>query len=144
ALYGRRVRMSASKMDKYRSCHFSYFMEYGLEAKPRESAGFHAPEYGTFVHYVLEQVLRTLTEDGSRPIPQDVEQSTLRVLTRETVERYVAEELGGLEGESARFRYLFRRLLRAVYAVVENAVDELSRSDFQPVAFELGFGQGKE
>ena len=131
-------------MDKYRSCHFSYFMEYGLEAKPRESAGFHAPEYGTFVHYVLEQVLRTLTEDGSRPIPQDVEQSTLRVLTRETVERYVTEELGGLEGESARFRYLFRRLLRAVYAVVENAVDELSRSDFQPVAFELGFGQGKE
>ena len=144
ALYGRRVRMSASKMDKYRSCHFSYFMEYGLEAKPRESAGFHAPEYGTFVHYVLEHVLRTLTEDGSRPIPQDVEQSTLRVLTRETVERYVTEELGGLEGESARFRYLFRRLLRAVYAVVENAVDELSRSDFQPVAFELGFGQGKE
>ena len=26
ALYGRRVPMSASRMDKYKSCHFSYFM----------------------------------------------------------------------------------------------------------------------
>ncbi|MGE4276895.1 MAG: PD-(D/E)XK nuclease family protein, partial [Lawsonibacter sp.] len=29
-LYGRRVPMSASRMDKYKSCHFSYFMRYGL------------------------------------------------------------------------------------------------------------------
>ncbi|MBM6870985.1 exodeoxyribonuclease V subunit gamma [Pseudoflavonifractor phocaeensis] len=145
ALYGRRVPMSASRMDKYRSCHFSYFMEYGLRARPRESAGFHAPEYGTFVHYVLEHVLGALTEKGARPVPAQGEDLTaLRELTRQAVERYVKEELGGLEGESARFRYLFRRLLRAVYAVVENAVEELNRSDFQPVAFELGFGRGKD
>ena len=49
ALYGRRVPMSASRMDKYKSCHFSYFMQYGLKAEPRRAAGFQAPEYGTFV-----------------------------------------------------------------------------------------------
>ena len=58
ALYGRRVPMSASRMDKYKSCHFSYFMQYGLKARPRKPAGFQAPEYGTFVHYVLEHALR--------------------------------------------------------------------------------------
>lgn len=57
-LYGRKVSMSASRMDKYKSCHFSYFMRYGLQAEPRKPAGFTAPEYGTFVHYVLEHVLR--------------------------------------------------------------------------------------
>ena len=57
-LYGRRVAMSASRMDKYKSCHFSYFMRYGLKAEPRKPAGFTAPEYGTFVHYILEQVLQ--------------------------------------------------------------------------------------
>ena len=56
-LYGRKVSMSASRMDKYKSCHFSYFMRYGLQAEPRKPAGFTAPEYGTFVHYVLEHVL---------------------------------------------------------------------------------------
>ncbi|MCI6255119.1 MAG: exodeoxyribonuclease V subunit gamma [Clostridiales bacterium] len=144
ALYGRRVPMSASRMDKYKSCHFSYFMQYGLKAKAREAAGFHAPEYGTFVHYVLEHVLRTLTEEGTVPVPRELERDKLRRLTRETVDRYVKEELGGLEHETPRFRYLFSRLLRSVYAVVDNVVEELQSSDFQPIAFELGFGSNKD
>ena len=134
ALYGRRVPMSASRMDKYKSCHFSYFMEYGLKAKPRKSAGFQAPEYGTFVHYVLEHVLR---ERRDKEIPT-------RQTVSAVVERYVREELGGLEGETPRFRYLFRRLEKSVYAVVENVCQELARSDFQPIAFELGFGRDQD
>ena len=134
ALYGRRVPMSASRMDKYKSCHFSYFMEFGLKAKARKPAGFQAPEYGTFVHYVLEHVLRERQGDE---IPTRQQVSAV-------VERYVKEELGGLAGETPRFRYLFRRLEKTVYAVVENVCQELARSDFRPIAFELGFGAGKD
>ncbi len=134
-LYGKRVPMSASRMDRYKSCHFSYFMEYGLRAQPREPALFKAPEYGTFVHYVLQQVLQS---EGWRP---GMDRKALRALTDEMVERYTAEELGGLENESARFRYLFQRLRKTVYAVVENVTEELERSDFRPIAFELGFGR---
>ena len=144
ALYGREAPMSASRMDKFKSCHFSYFMQYGLKAKARRPAGFQAPEYGTFVHYVLEHVLRALTGDGSVPVPRELDREELRALTKTMVDRYVREELGGLERETPRFRYLFRRLLRSVYAVVENVTEELSRSDFQPIAFELGFGEHKD
>lgn len=144
-LYGREVAMSASRMDKYKSCHFSYFMRYGLAAEPRKPAGFTAPEYGTFVHYVLENVLQdkmfTQTvipgmEDGDR-------KKKLRRLTKQAVERYVAEELGGLEGQSPRFQYLFRRLLRSVQAVVDNVAEELLGSKFKPISFELGFGKSE-
>ena len=141
ALYGRRVPMSASRMDKYKSCHFSYFMQYGLKAEARKAAGFQAPEYGTFVHYVLEHVLRACQERGG---VKEVSQEELRALAREVVERYVAEELGGLEHETARFQYLFRRLLKSVFAVVDNVAEELRASQFQPISFELGFGAGKD
>ncbi len=134
ALYGARVPMSASRMDQYKSCHFAYFMRYGLKAEPRRTAGFQAPEYGTFVHYVLEHVLQHPLED----------KAARRALTKEVVERYVREELGGLEQETSRFQYLFKRLLKSVYAVVDNVAEELLRSDFKPVAFELGFGTGKD
>ena len=150
ALYGRRIPMSASRMDKYKSCHFSYFMQYGLKAQPRKAAGFAAPEYGTFVHYVLEHVLqhelcRNLPPCGEEEtnLPPDWKKA-LRRLTKETVDRYVREELGGLEGQSDRFRYLFGRLLRSVYAVVENVVQELRCSKFRPISFELGFGRGPD
>ena len=142
-LYGRKVPMSASRMDKYKSCHFSYFMRYGLRAEPRKPAGFTAPEYGTFVHYVLEQVL----QDGmfqQTAIPGMEEETghldRLRRLTQEAVERYIQEVLGGLENQSERFQYLFRRLLRTVQAVVENVAGELAVSRFKPISFELGFG----
>ena len=146
-LYGRRVAMSASRMDKYKSCHFSYFMRYGLAAEPRKPAGFTAPEYGTFVHYVLEHVLQD--EMFSQTVlpgmaDEDARKRKLRRLTKQAVDRYVAEELGGLEGQSPRFQYLFRRLLRSVQAVVDNVAEELLSSQFKPVSFELGFGEGKD
>ena len=64
--------------------------------------------------------------------------------SREAVKRYVAEELGGLEGQSPRFQYLFRRLLRTVQAVVDNVAEELMSSKFKPISFELGFGRGQD
>lgn len=134
ALYGRHVPMSASRMDKYKSCHFSYFMQYGLGAKARKGAEFAATDYGTFVHYVLENVLR---ERKGREVPGREQVSAV-------VKRYVEEQLGGLAGETARFRYLFRRLEKTVYAVVKNVCEELENSAFQPVAFELGFGKKGE
>ena len=140
ALYGSRVPMSASRMDKFKSCHFSYFMQYGLKAEPRKKAGFQAPEYGTFVHYVLEHVFQSETwrdEEGG------VDGDKLDALTDEIVARYIREELGGLAEETPRFRYLFHRLLKPVRAVVRNVAEELSASDFKPIAFELGFGSGK-
>lgn len=148
-LYGRRVAMSASRMDKYRSCHFAYFMRYGLKAEPRRQAGFSAPAYGTFVHYVLEQVMQDemfqqTRLPGIEPAFGDRERERLAALTREAVERYTQEELGGLEGQSERFQYLFRRLLRSVQAVVENVAQELLSGSFKPISFELGFGRKGE
>ena len=148
-LYGKRVPMSASRMDKYKSCHFSYFMRYGLKAEPRKPAGFTAPEYGTFVHYVLEHVLqdemfRQTTLPGMEEAALEDRKKRLRQLTQTAVDRYVAEELGGLEGQSERFQYLFRRLLRSVQAVVDNVAEELLNSQFKPISFELGFGRKEE
>lgn len=136
-LYGREVPMSASRMDKYKQCHFSFFMQYGLKAKARRPAGFEAPEYGTFVHAVLESVFRTAKERGGVKTLTDAE---ITQLTNEAVETYIQTSLGGLQEETPRFRYLFRRLTGTVRTVVRNMAEELRRSDFQPISFELGFG----
>lgn len=141
ALYGHKVRLSASKMDTIKSCHFSYFMQYGLKAKARKRAGFDAPEVGTFVHYVLEHLLRTAHDAGGLKTLSPEER---KAVVRQMVEQYIREELGGLEGQTPRFRYLFRRLCQSVELIAENVMEELEHSRFQPISFELGFGEGKE
>lgn len=140
-LYSRQIALSASKMDRLKSCHFAYFLQYGLRARPRKPAGFDAPETGTFVHYVLESVLKAGQAEGGI---RQLEESRRNELIAQAVEAYITHELGGMEDQTPRFRYLFQRLLKSVQIIVCNVVEELKNSQFTPLAFELGFGRGQE
>ncbi|MBO4915741.1 MAG: PD-(D/E)XK nuclease family protein [Oscillospiraceae bacterium] len=137
AIYGKRLSLSASKIDKARSCHFAYFMEYGLRARERTSAQFDAPQMGTFVHDVLEN---TLSEAGRRGGIKTIGADELRKITRSKIKEYIDRELPDLEKKTARFRYLFRRLCESTYRIMDEVADELKESDFEPLYFELEFG----
>ena len=140
ALYGKRISMTASRLERMRSCHFAYFMEYGLRAKPREQAAFDAPQIGTFLHYLLENITRDAAAQGGFA---HVTNDELRPLVRKYTDLYVEQELQNFQERNARFRYLFNRLRNSAYAIVEQVAEELRHSDFVPMAFELSFGDGK-
>ncbi len=137
SLYGNTYGMSASRMDQMKRCHFGYFMQYGLKAKERRAAGFEAPEIGTFIHYLLEKVSADVMERGGYG---NVAKTELRSLVQHYVDRYAEAYIDSYAEKSARFRYLFSRLKKAAWAMVENIADELAVSDFKPLQFELGFG----
>ena len=139
ALFGAAVPMSATRLDLYNSCHFSHFMRFGLDAKPRQPAKFRPTDYGTFVHAVLEGTLRAA---GEQNVPLD-DGAAIRALARDAADRFEAETLSGLEDEPARFRWMFRRMKESALAVTDSVCAELAVSDFDPVAFELKFGPGK-
>ena len=136
-LYGKSLGMSASRLDRLRSCHFSYFMEYGLRARERRSAGLEPSEVGTLLHYLLEHVTREVMEQGGF---HAVERAELRRMVDRWLDRYADEVIGSYGEKSARFRYLFSRLRFTAMTVVENVAAELAESDFRPVELELGFG----
>ena len=138
ALYGRDLRLTASRVERFASCRFAYFMSYGLRAKTLEPADFSPPAYGEFMHYVLQHVAQeaeALGGFGAAPEEQ------LSALAEKYVEHYIEEELGGFEGRSARFIYLFRRLGEGVRRVVLDMAAELRDSDFLPIGFELDFSR---
>ena len=137
ALYGDALRLSASRIDKLASCRFAYFLQYGLNAKPRQSAEFRPPEMGTFLHFVLENVAREIRDGGgfSKAEPKQVD-----ALCDKYVAQYIHETLNDFREKSPRFVYLFRRLTRSVRAVVGDMASELKRGDFVPLDFELNFG----
>lgn len=137
ALYGDKLRLSASRIDKFASCRFAYFLQYGLGAKPRQPAAFAPPEMGTFMHYVLERVAGGVMERGGF---RNVSDEELHRLTDRAIEQYIAEFLNDFREKSPRFVYLFRRLTRDVRAVVDDMAGELRRSRFEPLSFELNFG----
>jgi ATP-dependent helicase/nuclease subunit B len=135
-LYGTDLVMSASRVDKFYSCRFLYFLQYGLNAKPRKPAGFDAPTAGTFIHYILENVTRDIKENGGF---HEVREERCRELTDHYVANYVAEVLHQFKDKTSRFIYLFNRLVADASFVVLDMVRELKNSDFAPLDFELEF-----
>ena len=141
ALYGSRLRLSASRIDKFAACKFAYFCQYGLRARPYEPAGFHPPEIGTFMHYVLENTARQVkSQGGFAAVPDEA----LARIAEHWVETYVHEELNDFQEKSSRFVYLFRRLCGDVHRVVEDMARELRCSDFEPLDFELDFSRASD
>ena len=140
-LYGRRLRLSASRIEKFASCRFAYFCQYGLKAKPYEPAGFQPPEIGTFMHFVLENTARAVQGLGGFAA---VDNAQLREITDRFVEQYIHEELNDFQEKSSRFVYLFRRLRDTVDRVVEDMAEELRCSDFVPLDFELDFSKAED
>lgn len=137
SLYGSRFFLSASRVERLNSCHFAYFMEYGLRARERTKAAFDAPQIGTFLHYLLENVTREAMARGGFA---QVSDEDLRTLTDRYIRLYAEQEYRNFDQRSARFRYLFARLKATAWSVVQETAEELRHSDFVPLEFELSFG----
>ena len=140
-LYGSRLRLSPSRIEKFASCRFAYFCQYGLRAKPYEPAGFRPPEMGVFLHYILENTAREVhTRGGFRRVSDE----ELTEIADTYIERYIHDELNDFQEKSRRFLYLFRRLRDHVRRVVLDMAAELRRSDFEPLDFELDFSKASD
>jgi len=95
-------------------------------------------EFGTYVHAVLENTARCVQEMGG--FHQITLEETLDIAHRFS-EEYAAERFSQIDSE--RMIYLFRRNLRELDMVVEELWKELKDSQFEPVGFEVGFGDGE-
>ena len=135
-LYGKDIRLSASKIDKFISCRFAYFLRYGLRAEERKTAKFDASAFGTFVHAVLEDTAKEVMKRGGF---HDVDDDEMQQIATEIMDRYAQEVLQDLMENDSRFRYLFEKNRKEAMSVVRDMGDELRSSEFEPRAFELKF-----
>ncbi len=135
SLYGTTLNLSASQIDRLAECRLSYFLKYGLRAQERKEVTVDPAEFGTYVHAVLENTARCIQEMGG--FHQVSLEETLNIAHRFSDE-YAAERFSQIDSE--RITYLFRRNIRELDMVVEELWNELKDSLFEPVGFEVAFG----
>lgn len=135
-LYGDKLVLSASQVDRQAECRFSYFMKYGLSVQERLEADVNPAEFGTFVHYVLENTVKDVMEQGGF---HAVSLEQTMGLAQKHTDAYAEEHFSGLD--SSRVIYLLRRNIGELEMVVRELWEELSLSKFQPLDVELHFGK---
>ncbi len=136
ALYGKRLNLSASQIDRQAECRMSYFLKYGLRAKERKEATVDPAEFGSFVHAVLEHTAGQVMEQGGF---QKVSLEETLEMASKFADQYASERFDQLD--SQRLAYLFRRNRRELEMVVTELWRELKESKFIPKLMELDFSE---
>jgi len=139
ALYGKNIRLTPSRLDSFNACHFKYFAQYGLRLNPRLPAGFHAPEIGDFLHYVLENTVREVSQDHQGFSNCDLE--IVRQITKKHTQQYADRFFSEQQKQNPRFQFQYRRTLRTLELLLSNIYREFSVSLFTPLDFELSFSK---
>lgn len=135
ALYGNKLNLSASQVDKQADCRLSYFLKYGLRVKEQKAVTVDPAEFGTYVHAVLEETAREICQlGGFKSVSLD---KTLEI-ARKHSDAYTKDHFSQIDSE--RISYLFSRNDRELMMVVEELWNEFQNSSFEPVDFEVAFG----
>lgn len=139
-LFGRTMTVSATQVEKFYLCRFQYFCRYGVNARERRAAELDAMEYGSLMHYLLEQFFSGENRVDRGPSILAMPEEELERTIRGLLLQYVQAKMGGTEAQSPRMQYLFDRLSQAAAAVIRHIAEELEQSAFRPVDFELAIG----
>ncbi len=135
-LYGKDIFMSATKLDTFNRCKFSYFCKYGLRTKKIQPADFDVLQRGTIVHYVLERFITDYKEDII-----NIENEELDRLTDTYINEYLDLISGYMSVKNSRHEFIISKISRSLKEVVKHLAKEFSQTDFKPVDCELKIGK---
>ena len=137
-LYGSPTYTSVSRMEKFASCPFSYYLKYGLQAKERKTFTLKAPDLGTFMHDVLEMFFRRVKAKELHW--EEITQACCIQMVGEIVDEMLEAMSQQILNSSKRYQYIAGRLKRILSRAVWVAVIHIQKSGFEPVGHEMAFG----
>ncbi|MDR1240958.1 MAG: PD-(D/E)XK nuclease family protein [Oscillospiraceae bacterium] len=133
-IFSKNIVLSASQIEKFYSCRFSYFCRYVMNAKERKPIHFGKLEYGTLIHFLFEKILKKEIKKENFELEFEINS-----LTNEYAER----NFGGLKEKSARFKFLLSRHGVPMRILIRAIEKSFEKSEFKPIAHELQISNKK-
>lgn len=136
-LFGKNLNISASQLEKFNLCRFSYFCNYGLNVRERLKAEINPMQYGTIVHYILERFFREYSKEQYSVMDKD----ELSKIFSTYISEYAAAHFGEVQTKQNSFMYRIKLILENVLRLVKHTIDELTQSEFFVADCELKIGE---
>ncbi len=141
ALYGTRIRMSASRLEQFAACPFKHFVRYGLAAADRCEFAERAADLGTFYHAALEAFIRTAVRDG-RTL-QAMDDAEIDARMDALLPQVISEHNDGIFLYNDRLRATLFLLVESVKMSARAVVRQIQAGRFTPAGAEVRFGEGQ-
>lgn len=141
-LYGRNLNLTVSRLERYNSCPFSYFAEFGLKAKERKEFILNTPDVGILMHDVLDKFTRRISEE--RLDWKDVSKDYTERTVDELMEKVIEEGNNSVISSTSRNKYLGTKVKRIISSSVGVIKNQIVRGEFTPMFSEVAFGKDSQ
>lgn len=138
-LYGNTLNTSISRLEKYRSCPFSYYLQYGLKLKEKESLKIHTFETGSFMHETIDEFFEQVREQELGLA--ELEEEQIYKIVSEIIDRNLNLSKNFIFSLTAKYKMLVKRLKRIVSKALKYIIQTLIYSDFSVEGTEIEFGK---
>ncbi len=139
-LFGFDMTLSASKIEDYNSCPFSYFCKNGIQARPLQAAEIGSLEKGSIIHKIFETLLDKFTVEQLSALETGEKSSIID----ECIKTYAQQKLGGYDSLSPRNQFLLDVFSKTALMILERLIFEFSNSKFKIENVELKIGDDKQ
>ncbi|WP_138753334.1 helicase-exonuclease AddAB subunit AddB [Paenibacillus sinopodophylli] len=134
-LYGARLQVSVSRMERFVSCPFQHFAIHGLKLRERKLYRLDAPDVGQLFHAALSKLATNLGGGWGKASEEE-----LKSVVSQTVDELAPKLQSQILLSSSRFKYIARKLKEIVGQAALMLGEHARRAQFQPVGTEVDFG----
>ncbi len=141
-LYGNTLNTSVSRLEKYRSCPFSYYLQYGLKLKENEDLKIHTFETGSFMHETIDEFFEEVREKGIALA--QMEEDRIYQIVSEIIDKNLSLSKNFIFTSTAKYKALVKRLKRIVSKALKYIILTLIHSDFSIEGTEIEFSKKRK
>ncbi len=138
-LYGNTLVTSISKLERYRSCPFSYYLQYGLKIKPQEELKIQTLNTGTFIHEVIDEFFGTVKEVGIKL--EEITEEQLSEIINKIIDSKLGQNKNYIFTSTAKYRALVIRLKKIIKKALKYIIGTIVQSRFEVLGTEVEFGE---
>lgn len=140
-LYGNTLVTSISKLEKYRGCPFSYYLQYGLKLKEKEELKIQSFDTGSFMHEIVDKFFKYVRKEKMELA--QIEESDIEKIVSEIIEEELSEHKNYMFTATPKYKVLVRRLKRIIAKALKYIIQTIIYSDFSIQGTEIEFGKNK-
>ena len=141
-LYGNTLNTSVSRLEQYRRCPFSYYLQYGLKVKPKEELKIQSFNTGSFMHETIDEFFKYVHENGLNLA--ELEEVDIQKIVSKIIDEDLELSKNYIFKATVKYRILVRRLKKIVSKALKYIIQTLIYSDFTIQGTEVEFDKKGE
>ena len=138
-LYGNTLKTSISKLERYRSCPFSYYLQYGLKLKEKEELKIQSFNTGSFMHETIDEFFKIVREEKIELA--ELEEDDILKIVSNIIDENLGQPKNYIFTATAKYKILVRRLKKIVSKALKYIIQTIIYSDFSIEGTEIEFGK---